>query len=296
MRKDEDSHLKNRRMHICKKHIIGSTVLHSTVQPFLPSIIEAVSVFSPSTLRASSATAALDSISSVLSTTPPVAYFVCLVSAGIGVPISEDALCICAGTIFPTINAGQRKRLLFALYAGVVISDILTFSLGKLLRSGVLTPLRKRMKLTDQRINFCSENSDSKETSTDNAKFKDEELCSVETPKLKNMDKTLAKLEAAGDYVGFVIRFSCGIRTPMMLLAGFSDRVPLVKYVTGTLVGAFFSLSLQLIIGYAMRNNPAAILAALATISTSVILLPLGIAFFSWASLLWKKRQFRKII
>ena len=214
--------------------------------------------------------------------------------------LTEDAICIFAGTILPLIDTGKSRRLLLSLYAGVVLSDIVTFSIGKLLRNGVLEPLRRRMNLQAERIDFCDdrkieESIDLNEQLSDDINFEEEGLCKIETPKLRKTDKMLAKLESAGDYVGFVIRFSFGVRGPMMILAGFSGRVPFVKYVTGSVIGATCSLSLQLLIGYTMRNNPSAIVAAIASISTFVVLVPVTIAFFSWASLIWNKRQFNKI-
>lgn len=281
----------------------SSTVLHmSAAQPLIQSMTGIMSLFSPSALQGASAQVVLESITSVLSTTPPSVFFLCLVVAGFGVPISEDALCIFAGTILPMLDASKSRRLLMALYTGVVFSDMITFTIGKTLRSGVLEPIRNRMNLRAERINFCEED-EMEELPIDLSEemaeemFEDEgEFCAIETPDLKKTDKILAKLEAAGDYVGFVIRFSVGIRTPMMMLAGFSGKVPFLKYFCGTTVGAAFSLTSQLLIGYLMRNNPTAIVAAIASISTIVLLLPISIALCSWTSMAWDRYQFNKML
>ena len=196
------------------------------------------------------------------------------------------------------LDASKSRRLLMALYSGVVFSDMITFTIGKTLRSGVLEPIRNRMNLRAERINFCEEDEieelpiDMPEEMLED----DGEFCAIETPDLRKTDKILAKLEAAGDYVGFVIRFSVGVRTPMMILTGFSGKVPFLKYFCGTIVGAAFSLTSQLLIGYLMRDNPTAIVAAIASISTIVLLLPISIAFFSWTSMAWDRYQFNKML
>ncbi len=205
--------------------------------------------------------------------------------------LTEDALCIFAGTILPIIETGKSRRLLLALYLGVVLSDIITFSIGKLLRNGVLEPIRRRMNLKVERVVFCEDGNNN----VQNDDMEDEGLCTIETPELRKMDRILAKLESAGDYVGFVIRFSFGVRAPMMILAGFSGKVPFLKYAAGTVLGAACSLALQLLVGYAMRNNPTAIVAAIATISSIVLFVPFAIAISSWASLMWKRYQFNKL-
>ena len=138
------------------------------------------------------------------------AYFACLVAAGFGVPLSEDALCIFAGTILPTIwneDPARSKRLLLALYGGIVVSDVITFTIGRLLKTNILKPLRNRMDLQTERVNFCEDNGEINEYDFDeDDEDEDEEVCTIETPKLRKRDKILSKLESAGDYAGLVIR------------------------------------------------------------------------------------------
>lgn len=38
-------------------------------------------------------------------------------------------------------------RFILALYCGVVLSDVITFTIGRMMRFGLLEPLRKKMKL-----------------------------------------------------------------------------------------------------------------------------------------------------
>lgn len=250
-----------------------------------------------------SSVASLASLTDAMSTTPPMVYFFSLLAAGCGVPVSEDAMVIFVGTIMPSIwktDPIRRNHLLLAIYFGVVLSDFLTFAIGKALRMGVAGPLRKRMDLQDVRVKLCDEEENDSLNAIDNngipnANANDGllEPCILPTPKAKKRDRILAKLEEAGDYVGFIIRFSVGIRGPMMLFTGFSNRVPFVKYAMGTIVGACFSVSLQLLLGYILRNNPAAVVGAVASISSVVLLVPLIIAFTSSISHIWSRYQFR---
>ena len=183
---------------------------------------------------------ALVTLSGIGATTPPVVYFLALVIAGFGIPISEDVLCIFAGTLLPALSASHKTRLILALYAGVVISDIITFSLGRMMRVGLLEPIRRRMNLGTNARNGAND------------------AAAVQTPQRRGKrERVMQKLEQAGDYVGFVIRLSAGVRPAMMILAGFSGKVNYPKYALGTAMGAIVSLTVQLLLGYSMSHNPA---------------------------------------
>jgi membrane protein DedA with SNARE-associated domain len=241
----------------------------------------------------------LNSITEVLSTTPPITYFLCLVAAGIGIPISEDAMCIFAGTILPTIwtqNVVKRNRLILALYGGVVLSDIITFTIGRVLRMGVLEPIRTGMNLRSDRVPLCEDEIEDAEEDLMDFDSIPEEFCAIATPKARKRDQILEKLESAGNYAGFIIRLSVGFRGPMMMFAGFSGKVPYLNFIAGTSVGALCSLSAQLLLGYTMRNNPAAVVAAVASISTFVAVVPFMIACAGWVSLMWNRYQLRERI
>jgi membrane protein DedA with SNARE-associated domain len=82
----------------------------------------------------------------------------------------------------------------------------------------------------------------------------------------------------------------------MMIAAGFSGKVPYLTltYLAGTSVGALCSLFSQLLLGYMMRNNPAALVGAVASISTFAAVVPLTIAFVGWGSLMWSRYQLRE--
>jgi membrane protein DedA with SNARE-associated domain len=269
---------------------------------WVSSITSCISSISQTTSGGSSV-ASLNSLTDVLSTTPPMVYFLSLLAAGCGVPVSEDALVIFVGTIIPSFwktDPIRRNQFLLAIYFGVVLSDFLTFGIGKVMRMGIAGPLRRRMDLQDERVKLCDEEENDVKMTLDNSNLvgvhtNDDPLepCILPTPKAKKRDRILAKLEEAGDYVGFIIRFSVGIRGPMMLFTGFSNRVPFLKYAIGTVIGAIFSVSMQLLLGYSLRNNPTAVVGAVASISSVVLLVPLVIGCTTSISHLWSRYQLR---
>ena len=273
-------------------------------QSLISTLTRTISTFSKATTQSS--THAITQITEVALATPPLGYFLCLVAAGFGVPVSEDALCIFAGTVLPhlwtTIPAGgiadanvdglvggewMKWKLLAALYTGVVLSDFITFGIGRLMRMGVLEPIRKRLNLSTEQVEFCEE---------DEEELAEEELddfCVVETPELKKRNTVLEKIERAGNYTGFLVRFSIGMRTPMMLLAGFSGSIPFARYALGTAVGAICSLSCQLGLGYTMRDNPAALVGLVASVSTFVLMVPVVIALVSSMTMIARRWSIR---
>ena len=244
---------------------------------------------------------AFQNIKDLLINTSPTIYFSCLILAGLGVPISEDALCIFIGSILPILwmndnNKVLRMKLILALYLGVVLSDVLTFSIGRIMGMGLLEPLSKRLNLRSKRIEFCIDDNNDDNDVDDNAGIMDVEeegenskFCEIPTDELRSKDNILAILEKAGNYAGFVVRFSVGMRLPLMLAAGFSGKVPISKFIVGTCIGGLFSLSIQLGLGAIMSNNPAMIIATIACISATPVVVPSLVAFFSWINLMYKR-------
>lgn len=185
----------------------------------------------------------------------PINCFLMLMAAGVGLPVSEDALCIYAGTMLPGMPTfGSKAKLVLGLFMGVVMSDIWAFSLGKWLRrgsSGILKMVRDKVIVgAEESDEDCILDVD------ENGKLlKIDEKCMDRVSKRQIIEDRVAQ---AGDNIGFVIRFSFGMRMPLMLLAGFSNQISTIKYSLGTIVGAMGSLALQLLTGYNIRNNPKA--------------------------------------
>lgn len=260
-------------------------------QTLFASIQNFISLFT-NISSASSATAALDNLTSTLIQTNPLIYFLVLLSAGFGVPVSEDALCVFCGTILPNLPERVRRyQLLVALLAGVVGSDLITFGLGRIMSYGLMKPIQKRLNLTTQKDTFCEIDYDAEGYDEDD----DVELmddCIEPTPELRKRDKILTILEnnqSNGWYVGFLIRFSVGMRGPMMLLTGFSRKISTPSFILGSTIGGLCSLTLQLLLGYTMRKSPAAVLGLVASISTFVLMIPVCLAVGSWLSLVQRR-------
>jgi len=154
-------------------------------------------------------------------------------------------------------SPARRIRLIAALYLGVVISDLITFSIGRMMKVGLLEPLRKRMNLGQQQpISSAADKEGTESTKTAGIDGGNGQA------KLRKRDRVLQKLESAGDWAGFYARMSVGFRPAMMILAGFSGKVSYAKYTLGTAVGGVISLAAQLLLGYSMRHSrPSDILA-----------------------------------
>lgn len=264
-----------------------TTTMHSSVSSILSSTMETIAAFSksnPSTL--------LDTVTQHALATPPVAYFLALLSAGCGIPVSEDALCLfCGAILWP--SSEQRMRLLAALYAGVVLSDFVTFWIGRALRLGLFAPLAKRLKLNDHHINGDDGN-DSNRLVVNEKTSANEELTSnqvfMPTTSSSTTTTTQRRLQQAGDWAGFMIRFSVGTRGPLMLLAGFSNQIPFAKFAIGASLGAAITLPLQLYAGCALGGrNPKAVVGLVAGMSSFVMAAAVVVATATWTSLLWSQ-------
>ena len=266
----------------------GATADALAAPSLLSSAANAVAVFSKTAVADPSV--ALASVTEAAMQTPPMAYFLALMAAGCGVPVSEDAIAIFAGTVLTTLDTRQQQfRLLIALYLGVVLSDVCTFVIGRSLRMGVLDPVRKRLGLMtdDEVITLCD--------LPDEAGIPPDETTIACRPKRRSKrDRLKAKLENSGNWIGFVVRMSVGVRGPMMLLTGFSGRIPLSKFLFGSALGGVVSLGIQLLLGYWLKDNPKAVVGILASVSTLVCAGPLFLAAISSLAVLFSKRAIGK--
>jgi len=232
--------------------------------------------------------------------TPPAAYLILLLAAGFGLPVSEDALCVFAGAASPSLPAERRATLVLCLYAGVVLSDAITFLIGRSLRMGIMDPVRRRMGPLlppgggdDAGVVLAAlavaGTGKGEGTGTGEGEGKGTPL--VAPPGSSRMHRRLAR---CGDRIGFVTRLSVGVRGPLMLLAGFSGSVPFGRFALGSALGGVLSLSLQLLLGYWLRDHPGAVVGTVAGASTVVCAAPIAAAVLSGAALVrrsWKLRQ-----
>ena len=171
----------------------------------------------------------------------PVFYFGLLVLAGLGVPVSEDGLAIWAGGL---LGRGENPyppyQYVIALYCGAVMSDMLTFSVGRLTQRS----LGPRIQ---------------------NLLFKDP----------RKIEKAMTTIRKYGNKAGFIQRLSVGARLPITFFSGYSGIHPL-KFMLGTALGACITLPIQLGVGYAMRNQIAQALEFLNEYGGIVAVLILG--------------------
>ena len=191
-----------------------------------------------------------DSILSWLQDAPPVLYFVLLTSAGLGMPVSEDLLSIWAGSVIASEPAYPAWHYALALYGGVILSDLITFNLGRLTQRG----LGKRIQ---------------------EAVFKDP----------VKVEKAMARIRKHGDSIGFVQRFSVGARLPLSFLAGYTGISPW-RFTAGACLGAVITLPLQLSAGYFMHGQFDRVRGYVEDYSIFVAVFCIGgLALFFWSKL-----------
>lgn len=74
-----------------------------------------------------------------------------------------------------------------------------------------------------------------------------------------NAERILDRIRRSGRFVGIAERFAVGARGPMTLLCGFTG-VSFRGFAAGVAVGALFgTIPIQLALGYALRDRPAAV-------------------------------------
>ena len=150
----------------------------------------------------------------------PVWYFLLLMAAASGLPVSEDALSIWAGGMIGRgVNPFSIYWYIIFIYLGAVFSDLWTFYIGRFANKGVGEKVRAKV-------------------------FSNKEKA----------DKAMARINKYGDKIGFIQRFCVGARLPLAFLSGFSGISPF-KFFLGASLGALFTLPIQLSIGYFFCNQ-----------------------------------------
>ncbi|XP_071697578.1 uncharacterized protein [Rutidosis leptorrhynchoides] len=179
--------------------------------------------------------------------TPGWIYFWLLMAAGCGLFISEEALNIWVGISIARLltldgtrqsfvesfsrNAPHILSTVLWVYWGVCISDMIPFYLGRLFKkSGASDDVYSKLGI--------------------------------------NKDKALGLtriVQRFGNLVGFVERFSLGVRNPTAFIAGALDISP-EYFFAGVCCGGLITLPIQLGIGFLMRERPVFSLATVATV------------------------------
>ncbi|KAM1031756.1 uncharacterized protein LOC126620745 isoform X2 [Malus sylvestris] len=175
-------------------------------------------------------------------------YFWLLMAAGCGLCISEEALNIWVGISLARMLSLDGTWQMFAesfsrnapyiistilwVYWGVCISDLIPFYLGKLFRK---------------------------------SRASDDVFAKLGIGKEKALSITSA-VQKYGNLIGFVERFSLGVRNPTAFLAG-TLGISSECFFAGVCCGGLITLPLQLLIGFFLRERPVF---ALATVATAI--------------------------
>ncbi|KVI12299.1 uncharacterized protein LOC112507413 [Cynara cardunculus var. scolymus] len=204
--------------------------------------------------------------------TPGWIYFWLLMAAGCGLFISEEALNIWVGISLSRMLSldGTRQSFVESLsrnaphilstvlwvYWGVCISDMVPFYLGKLFKkSGASEDVYSKVGISK--------------------------------------DKALGLthiVQRYGNLIGFVERFSLGVRNPTAFLAGVLDISP-ECFFAGVCCGGLITLPIQLGIGFLLRERPVFALATVATVVGMWTMFPYAVAA-STALFFYLRRRF----
>ncbi|KAL5702660.1 hypothetical protein ACHQM5_027848 [Ranunculus cassubicifolius] len=174
-------------------------------------------------------------------------YFWLLMAAGCGLVVSEEALNIWVGISLARLlsldgtwasfaesfsrNASYIITTILWVYWGVCISDMVPFYFGKLFR---------RTGASD-------------------------DICSKLGIDQKKALSIAGAVQKYGNLIGFVERFSIGMRNPTAFLAGFVG-ISSECFFAGVCCGGLITLPVQLAIGFFLRERPVVALASVATI------------------------------
>ncbi|KAI3772887.1 hypothetical protein L6452_04081 [Arctium lappa] len=204
--------------------------------------------------------------------TPGWIYFWLLMAAGCGLFISEEALNIWVGISLSRMLSldGTRQSFVESLsrnaphilstvlwvYWGVCISDMVPFYLGKLFKkSGASDDVYSKLGISKE----------------------------------KALGLTHI-VQRYGNLIGFVERFSLGVRNPTAFLAGALDISP-ECFFAGVCCGGLITLPIQLGIGFLLRERPVFALASVATVVGIWTMFPYAVAA-STALFFYMRRRF----
>ncbi|XVF81182.1 hypothetical protein PTKIN_Ptkin15bG0136400 [Pterospermum kingtungense] len=199
-------------------------------------------------------------------------YFWLLMAAGCGLFISEEALNIWVGISLARMlsldgswhsfveslsrNAPYIISTVLWVYWGVCISDMIPFYLGKLFRqSGASDDVCSKLGIGEEKVLRITQ-----------------------------------AVQKYGNLIGFIERFSLGVRNPTAFLAGSLGISP-EFFFAGVCCGGMVTLPIQLGIGFLMRKRPVFALATVATVVGIWTVFPYVVAA-STALFLYLRRRY----
>ncbi|KAJ0796591.1 putative SNARE associated golgi family protein [Helianthus annuus] len=191
--------------------------------------------------------------------TPGWVYFWLLMAAGCGLFISEEALNIWVGISLARMlsldgtgqsfveslskSAPHIFSTVLWVYWGVCISDMIPFYLGRLFKkSGASDDVYSKL--------------------------------GISKGKAVSLTRTVQRY---GNLIGFVERFSLGVRNPTSFFAGALDISP-ECFFAGVCCGGLITLPIQLGIGFLLRERPVFALATVATVVGIWTMFPYAVA------------------
>jgi membrane protein DedA with SNARE-associated domain len=147
------------------------------------------------------------------------AVFLVLLACGFGIPIPEDVALVTGGIIAGLGNANVHT-MCFVGIAGVLLGDGLMFTAGKVFGTAIL-------------------------------RFRP--VAWVMTP--KRYGQVQEKFERYGNWVLFVARFLPGLRTPIFITAGMSQKIPYWRFWLMDGMAALVSVPVWVYLGYWGASN-----------------------------------------
>lgn len=90
-------------------------------------------------------------------------------------------------------------------------------------------------------------------------------------------EQVTGNVQRYGNLIGFVERFSIGVRNPTSFLAGVAGISP-AKFFAGVCAGGLITLPLQMSVGFALRERPVAALAGVAAVVGTWTVFPYAVA------------------
>jgi membrane protein DedA with SNARE-associated domain len=193
---------------------------------------------------------------------PPVAYFLTLLAAGFGFPVSEDLLVVYATVSeFNSVNTVRKIFLFACVWLGVVGSDLVTYFIGSIIRRTTDYGIESDSGSESGQSDSGGMSSSAASSTTPSPPLTPSS--SKSPPSKSRLPSFLLKLPPIpaplkrllnSPFVGFYVRLMFGFRGPMMLWAGY-ERIGPIKFLLGSSVGALGSMGIQGAIGLSVLER-----------------------------------------
>jgi membrane protein DedA with SNARE-associated domain len=147
------------------------------------------------------------------------AVFGVLILCGFGLPVPEDITLVSGGVISAVGNTNVHFMFIVGML-GVLVGDSIVFLLGKFYGEKILKIKIVSKFLTEKRYNLVQE-----------------------------------KFEKYGKWVVFMARFMPGLRTPIFLTAGLTNKVSFIRFFLTDFFASIISVPIWIYLGYYFANN-----------------------------------------